>query len=106
MRTLWLVCRADELASVAWPVQDEAPPPLRAALSPGEPIVLVDGLSKTFALTRGFAALSFEGWRPVMRPARLKAVDEVSIEVEAGEVLGLVASLAREKRRLAARSCA
>ena len=66
------------------------PPPLRAALSPGEPIVLVDGLSKTFALTRGFAALSFEGWRPVMRPARLKAVDEVSIEVEAGEVLGLV----------------
>ena len=83
-------CRADELASIAWPVQDEAPPPLRAALSPGEPIVLVDGLSKTFALTRGFAALSFEGWRPVMRPARLKAVDEVSIEVEAGEVLGLV----------------
>src|SRR5215213_10060980 len=83
-------CRADELASVAWPVQDEAPPPLRAALSPGEPIVLVEGLSKTFALTRGFAALSFEGWRPVMRPARLKAVDEVSIEVEAGEVLGLV----------------
>ena len=57
-------CRADELASVAWPVQDEAAPPLRAALSPGEPIVLVDGLSKTFTLTRGFAALSFEGWRP------------------------------------------
>ncbi len=106
MRTLWLVCRADELASVAWPVQDEAPPPLRAALSPGQPIVLVDGLSKTFALTRGLAALCFEGWRPVMRPARLKAVDEVSIEVETGEVLGLVASLAREKRRLAARSCA
>jgi peptide/nickel transport system ATP-binding protein len=83
-------CRADELASVAWPVQDEALPPLRAALSPGEPIVLVNGLSKTFALTRGFAALSFEGWRPSMRPVRLKAVDEVSIEVEAGEVLGLV----------------
>ena len=83
-------CRADELASVAWPLQDEALPPLRAAVSPGEPIVLVNGLSKTFALTRGFAALSFEGWRPVMRPARLKAVDEVSIEVEAGEVLGLV----------------
>jgi peptide/nickel transport system ATP-binding protein len=83
-------CRADELAAIAWPVPDEAPRTLRAALSAGEPIVVVDGLSKTFTLTRGLAALAFEGWRPVMRPVRLKAVDEVSLAVAPGEVLGLV----------------
>jgi peptide/nickel transport system ATP-binding protein len=83
-------CRAEELAAAAWPVQDEAPATLRAALSPSEPIVLADCLSKTFTLTRGFAALSFEGWRPVVRPVRIKAVDEVSIEIAPGEVLGLV----------------
>jgi peptide/nickel transport system ATP-binding protein len=71
-------------------VQDELPPKLRAALSPGDPIVVVDGLSKTFTLTRGLAALAFEGWRPVIRPVRLKAVDEVSLAVAPGEVLGLV----------------
>ena len=84
-------CRAQELVATAWPVQDEAASgTLRAALSPSEPIVRVDGLSKTFTLTRGFGALSFEGWRPVMRPVRVKAVDEVSIEIAPGEVLGLV----------------
>ena len=59
--------------------------------SPGEPIVVVRrGLAKTFTLTRGLSALSFEGWRPRYRPARLKAVDDVSLTVAAGEVLGLV----------------
>jgi peptide/nickel transport system ATP-binding protein len=83
-------CRAEELAAAAWPVQEEAPAALRATLSPSEPIVLADGLSKIFTLTRGLAALSFEGWRPVMRPVRVKAVDEVSLEIAPGEVLGLV----------------
>jgi peptide/nickel transport system ATP-binding protein len=84
-------CRAQELVATAWPVQDEAASgTLRAVLSPSEPILRVDGLSKTFTLTRGFGALSFEGWRPVMRPVRVKAVDEVAIEIAPGEVLGLV----------------
>jgi peptide/nickel transport system ATP-binding protein len=83
-------CRADELGAVAWPVQDESPRTLPATLTAGEPVVVVDGLSKTFTLTRGLTALAFEGWRPVMRPVRLKAVDEVSLAVAPGEVLGLV----------------
>ena len=50
--------RAGELASVAWPVPEEhprrcAPQSPRASRSS-----LVDGLSKTFTLTRGFSALS------------------------------------------------
>jgi peptide/nickel transport system ATP-binding protein len=84
-------CRAEELPETPWPRQAETgPPAVPAATAAGEPIVVADALSKTFTLTRGLAALSFEGWRPVMRPVRVKAIDEVSLAIAPGEVLGLV----------------
>src|SRR5262249_40043861 len=47
-------------------------------------------LAKAFTLTRGLAALTFEGWTPVMRPVRVRAIDGVSLTITRGEVLGLV----------------
>jgi peptide/nickel transport system ATP-binding protein len=84
-------CRAEELSAEPWPPQADAGPPItRARTTGGAPIVVADALSKTFTLTRGLAALAFESWRPVMRPVRVKAVDDVSLAISPGEVLGLV----------------
>ena len=74
-----------------WPTTTEAAP--RASRKPrpdADPIVAAAALSKTFTLTRGLSALKFDGWRPVLRPVRIEAVDEVSLAVAPGEVLGLV----------------
>src|SRR5258706_14793334 len=50
-------------------------------------VVAVENLTKTFALRSG---LAFRGWRPVATSTQIRAVDDISIEVAAGEVLGLV----------------
>jgi peptide/nickel transport system ATP-binding protein len=84
-------CRAEELASVPWPTAAEAAPaPSRAPDPDGEPIVAAVTLSKSFELTRGILTIRFDGWRPVLRPVRITAVDEVSLAIAPGEVLGLV----------------
>ncbi len=44
-------------------------------------------LTKTFVSTGGFG---LEGWRPVARTTSVTPVDDISITVAAGEVLGLV----------------
>ena len=54
------------------------------------PVVAASDLAKTFTLSRGLAALVFDGWRPRYRPTRIRAVDGVTLAVAAGEVVGLV----------------
>jgi peptide/nickel transport system ATP-binding protein len=83
--------RAAELAVVPWP-QTEGPlakaprrPPLEAPV-----VVATDDVTKTFSLSRGLAALTFEGWRPVIRPVKVRAIDGVTLAIRRGEVLGLV----------------
>jgi peptide/nickel transport system ATP-binding protein len=82
--------RAGELASSAWPQAPTAAPPRRREVAGAAPVVATQRLAKTFTLTRGLAALAFEGWRPVMRPVRVRAIDGVSLTIARGEVLGLV----------------
>src|SRR5262245_53236892 len=53
-------------------------------------VVATDDVTKTFTLSRGLAALTFEGLRPVIRPVRVRAVDGVTLRIRRGEVLGLV----------------
>ncbi|MEZ5842755.1 MAG: ABC transporter ATP-binding protein [Hyphomicrobiaceae bacterium] len=55
-----------------------------------QPVVAVDRLSKTFTLARGLAALTFDGWRPTLRPVKVRALDDVSLTIRRGEVVGLV----------------
>ena len=56
----------------------------------GAPIVEASGLAKTFTLSSGLSAVSFDGWRPRYRPVRVGAVDDVSLTIAPGEVVGLV----------------
>jgi peptide/nickel transport system ATP-binding protein len=83
--------RAAELASAAWP--QSGGPPLEAPrrTSVDRPaVVATDKVTKTFTLSRGLGALTFEGWRPAIRPVRVRAIDGVTLTIRRGEVLGLV----------------
>jgi len=86
--------QAEALRDIAWPVLGEEPPstPVVRAADAGsaaiEPVVAVEGLTKRFVLSNG--PLRFEGWRPVRTPVTISPVDDISLEVAAGEVLGLV----------------
>ncbi|MBA4335820.1 MAG: peptide ABC transporter substrate-binding protein, partial [Methylobacterium sp.] len=53
-----------------------------------EPVVAVEHLSKSFVLSRG--KLRFEGWRPVRDAIRIRPVDDISLTIAPGEVVGLV----------------
>jgi peptide/nickel transport system ATP-binding protein len=76
---------AAALRDVAWPV-DTGTAPEAVTRSAGDNIVDVEGLSKSFARTRGF----FGGLIPRSQPDAPKAVDDVSLSIASGEVLGLV----------------
>ena len=81
---------AERLAATPWPKiagagEGEAARPIAARS--GGPVVSTANLVKTFATSGG---LAFEGWRLVNRTTRVRPVDDISIEVAAGEVLGLV----------------
>ena len=74
-----------------WPLTGVPPaePPRRTSVD--TPVVVAtDEVTKTFTLSRGLAALSFEGWRPTIRPVRVRAIDGVTLTIRRGEVLGLV----------------
>ena len=72
------------LRDVAWPVEAHAPQ--AAAASAATTIVDVRGVSKSFSQSGGFVGALI----PRFRRIELKAVDEVSLTIAAGEVLGLV----------------
>ena len=72
------------LRDVAWPV--EAHSPRATVASAATTIVDVQGVSKSFSQASGFV----RGLIPRFRRIELKAVDDVSLTIAAGEVLGLV----------------
>ena len=79
---------AEALRDTPWPRLSEGEQSAAIAPSPhAGPVVAVENLTKTFALHSG---LAFKGWRPVATSTQIRAVDDISIEVAAGEVLGLV----------------
>ncbi len=84
--------RARDIGGASWPKppQVHADRPARVIENEETPLVTAEGLSKTFTLVGGLAALSFEGWRPIIKPVRVRAVDDVSLTIQRGEVLGLV----------------
>jgi peptide/nickel transport system ATP-binding protein len=83
--------RASMLAATPWPeIESPAAAPSRQRSGETAPVVAADRLAKTFTLTRGLAALAFDGWKPVMRPVRVRAIDGVTLTIGRGEVLGLV----------------
>jgi peptide/nickel transport system ATP-binding protein len=63
-------------------------PPFRA----GDALVNITRLRKTFSTRRGLAAwrMSLAAGRPRYQPVQVAAVDEVSLSIAPGEVLGLV----------------
>jgi peptide/nickel transport system ATP-binding protein len=69
----------------AWPA-DAPPTPQAAAAASGEAIVDVDRLSKSFGQASGLAGRLF----PRLRRSETQAVDDVSLSIAAGEVMGLV----------------
>ena len=79
---------AEALRDTPWPRLSEGEQSAAIAPSPhAGPVVAVENLTKTFALHSSWA---FKGWRPVATSTHTRAVDDISIEVAAGEVLGLV----------------
>ncbi len=81
--------RAKALSATPWPAVGDVEPIARVMRS-DEAALQVRGLTKRFALSRGFAAWRIAGGWPVYRPAIMTAVDGVDLDVGAGEVLGLV----------------
>jgi peptide/nickel transport system ATP-binding protein len=81
--------RAEDLRDTPWPQPDDRaePAPVVRAMQT-DAVVSVSDLTRSFSL--GSGALSFEGWRPVIKSTRITPVDDISLEVMAGEVLGLV----------------
>jgi ABC-type glutathione transport system ATPase component len=79
---------AEALRDAPWPRLSEGEQSAAIARFPhAGPVVAVENLTKTFARRSG---LAFKGWRPVATSTQIRAVDDISIEVAAGEVLGLV----------------
>lgn len=81
--------KAESVQDAPWPVQTssavDADAVPRDASAP--PIVVTSQLVKNF---KSRATLAFKNWRPVLTATELKAVDNVSLEVAPGEVVGLV----------------
>jgi peptide/nickel transport system ATP-binding protein len=79
---------AEALRDAPWPRLSEGEQSAAIARFPhAGPVVAVENLTKTFARRSG---LAFKRWRPVATSTQIRAVDDISIEVAAGEVLGLV----------------
>ncbi len=80
--------RAEIVKDMAWPATAIDPVAAEnAAPRSDEPVVVAANLSKRFVLSQG---LVFEGWRPRLRAVTTTAVDDISLDVAAGEVVGLV----------------
>ena len=99
-------CRRDRTRSASVAVQDGHPVAAPRRTSRASRPCCGSGHSKTFTLTRGLAALSFEGWRPVIGRRAVRAVDEVTLRFRRAKCWASSASLVRARRRWAARSCA
>ena len=79
---------AEHLRDTPWPhLGDGEPGEPFVVPADSAPIVVTRNLTKSFTLSSGF---SFKGWRPTTTVKRIKPVDDISVEIAPGEVLGLV----------------
>jgi peptide/nickel transport system ATP-binding protein len=74
------------LRDTAWPIDADPVSDVADVSSVGTAIVDVDGMSKSFSQAGGFVRALFPGFQHT----ELKAVDNVSLSVASGEVMGLV----------------
>lgn len=80
---------AEALRETPWPVQQETVSAATGAAPTGSgPVVEVENLTKSFVLSRG--ALRWDGWLPVRDAVSIKPVDDISLTIAPGEVVGLV----------------
>ena len=78
--------RANELRDTHWP-RPQDPEQARGARNDAAAVVSIERLTKTFTLGRGWR---FSGWRPRKEEIVLRPVDDVSLDIRPGEVVGLV----------------
>jgi peptide/nickel transport system ATP-binding protein len=79
---------AEVVRDTPWPhLEGGDPSPPRPAPHQSLPVVDVADLRKTFRIGGG---ITFEGWRPVRRSVEITPVDDVNLDIAAGEVVGLV----------------
>ncbi|MGY6635462.1 MAG: dipeptide ABC transporter ATP-binding protein [Alkalilacustris sp.] len=77
--------RLPGIADAAWPTGDAGTP--RPPARTEAPVLSVANLRKSFTLSQG---LRLRGWRPERVRTTITAIDDVSLDLRAGEVLGLV----------------
>jgi peptide/nickel transport system ATP-binding protein len=84
--------RAAETAALPWPEQKNEAPASMVALPERKPLLEARGMSRRFAGHGGlWRSLDWRGGWPKLTPRKsVVAVDDVTIEVRSGEVLGLV----------------
>jgi len=79
---------AEALRETPWPhLGEDKRQEVYVPASGAGPIVAIENLTKTFVLRGG---LTFKGWWPTARSTRITPVDDITLAVAAGEVLGLV----------------
>ncbi|QHI97811.1 dipeptide ABC transporter ATP-binding protein [Xylophilus rhododendri] len=88
--------RADSLAGTGWP-RDAVPRATAPLATPGEPaapLIAAHGLVRTFETLGWLESLHLDwragGWPLRQRPRHLRAVDDVSLSIAPGEIVGLV----------------
>jgi peptide/nickel transport system ATP-binding protein len=80
--------RAEAVQLAPWPGLAEIAEKRTIADARSEiPIVIASHIVKSFEIR---SRLSFDGWRPRLTQIKFKAVDDVSLEVAHGEIVGLV----------------
>lgn len=79
--------RLAEVAELPWPRDPTAPTERPATDVNTAPVMEAKELRKVFTLSQGW---TLQGWRPVRRVATITAIDDVSLTLHPGEVLGLV----------------